>query len=126
MILLQIIRQAKMRAPCVTMMNGNKCRCTEVCSTTLSKFDMLLKNFITLCAGEAFFKAISKPGAGTWPVFRVLRKCALDLKPKAGMNPENSATAKNYCTWALRYRLSKNLIRAMKLPYLPVFKGLKI
>ena len=33
------------------------------------------------CMGEEFFKVISKTEAGTWPVFRVLRKSALDLKP---------------------------------------------
>jgi len=30
------------------------------------------------CKDEAFFKAISKPGAETWPIFRFLRKFTLN------------------------------------------------
>jgi len=63
---------------------------------------------VLFCRGEAFFKAISEPGVETWPVFRVLPKYALDLKPGEGMKPEKSATAINRRTGALGYRLSKN------------------
>jgi hypothetical protein len=62
---------------------------------------------------EAFLQAISKPFTAEWPIFRVLRKGALDLKPYDGPNPEKSATAKSYSNWALRYRLSKSLTIAL-------------
>jgi hypothetical protein len=82
-------------------------------------------NTLALCKGEAFFKATSKPDTGMWPVFRVMRKCALDLKPRAGTNPENWATAKGYCIWALRYRLEKHLTLAVKLRHSRMVKELK-
>jgi hypothetical protein len=49
----------------------------------------MLNTYFVSYRSEAFFKAISKPGEETWPIFRVLRKFTLDLKPLAGANPEN-------------------------------------
>jgi hypothetical protein len=61
-----------------------------------------------------------------WPVFRVLRKVALDPIWQAVPNSKNSATAKDSCKCALRYRLSKNLTVATKgLQNSWIFKKLK-